>query len=45
MVVEKKRNYIESRVKVIYGPNRVGDIPYSYDSVKKAKKILNYKFI
>jgi UDP-N-acetylglucosamine/UDP-N-acetylgalactosamine 4-epimerase len=31
-----------SDVKVIYGPNRVGDIPHSHASVDKAKKLLNY---
>ena len=29
-------------VKVIYGPNRAGDIPHSHASVKKAKELLNY---
>ncbi|MDN3676640.1 SDR family oxidoreductase [Flavobacterium paronense] len=31
-----------SNVKVIHGPNRVGDIPHSLASVDKAKKLLNY---
>ena len=29
-------------VKVIYGPNRSGDIPHSHASVEKAKELLNY---
>ena len=29
-------------VKVIYGPNRAGDIPHSHASVNKAKELLNY---
>jgi UDP-N-acetylglucosamine 4-epimerase len=31
-----------SSVKLIYGPNRVGDIPHSHASINKAKKLLNY---
>jgi UDP-N-acetylglucosamine 4-epimerase len=31
-----------SNVKVIYGPNRAGDIPHSHASVNKAKELLNY---
>ena len=31
-----------SQVKVIYGPNREGDIPHSHASVTKAKENLNY---
>ena len=31
-----------SNVKVIYGPNRAGDIPHSHASVEKAKELLNY---
>ena len=31
-----------SNVDVIYGPNRVGDIPHSHASVAKAKENLNY---
>ena len=30
-------------VKVIHGPNRIGDIPHSHASVEKAKELLNYK--
>ena len=29
--------------KVIYGPNRPGDIPHSHASIDKAKICLNYK--
>ena len=29
-------------VKIIYGPNRAGDIPHSHASVNKAKELLNY---
>ena len=31
-----------STTEVIYGPNRVGDIPHSHASVDKAKQLLNY---
>ena len=31
-----------SNVKVVYGPNRAGDIPHSHASVDKAKELLNY---
>tara|TARA_B100001758_G_C18396248_1_gene606129 strand:- start:400 stop:1389 length:990 start_codon:yes stop_codon:yes gene_type:complete len=31
-----------SDIKVIYGPNRIGDIPHSHASVNKSKKLLNY---
>ena len=31
-----------SKIKVIYGPNRDGDIPHSHASVDKAKENLNY---
>ena len=30
------------RVKVIYGPNRAGDIPHSHASIEKAKDFLKY---
>ena len=29
-------------VKVLYGPNRAGDIPHSHASIQKAKELLNY---
>lgn len=31
-----------SKIEVIYGPNRVGDIPHSHASIDKAKELLNY---
>ena len=31
-----------STIEVIYGPNRVGDIPHSHASIAKAKEYLNY---
>ena len=31
-----------SNIDVIYGPNRVGDIPHSLASINKAKENLNY---
>jgi len=31
-----------AKVQVIYGPNRVGDIPHSLASIDKAKQLLNY---
>ncbi|ESU22150.1 UDP-glucose 4-epimerase [Flavobacterium enshiense DK69] len=31
-----------ANVKVIHGPNRVGDIPHSLASIDKAKRLLNY---
>ena len=31
-----------SKVEVIYGPNRAGDIPHSHASIAKAKENLNY---
>ena len=31
-----------SKVEVIYGPNRAGDIPHSHASINKAKALLNY---
>lgn len=31
-----------SSIKVVYGPNRAGDIPHSHASVDKAKEYLNY---
>jgi UDP-N-acetylglucosamine 4-epimerase len=32
-----------ANVEVIYGPNRVGDIPHSKASIEKAKQLLNYQ--
>lgn len=29
-------------VKIMHGPNRIGDIPHSLASIEKAKKLLNY---
>lgn len=31
-----------SKVEVVHGPNRAGDIPHSLASIDKAKKLLNY---
>lgn len=31
-----------AKVEIIYGPNRVGDIPHSLASIEKAKEILGY---
>ena len=31
-----------NEVEVVYGPNRIGDIPHSLASIEKAKKYLNY---
>lgn len=31
-----------NEVEIIYGPNRVGDIPHSLASIEKAKKLLGY---
>ena len=31
-----------SNIEVIYGPNRLGDIPHSHASIEKAKQNLNY---
>lgn len=32
-----------AQVEVVYGPNRVGDIPHSLASIEKAKKLLGYQ--
>jgi UDP-N-acetylglucosamine/UDP-N-acetylgalactosamine 4-epimerase len=31
-----------AKIEIIYGPNRVGDIPHSLASIEKAKELLNY---
>ena len=31
-----------AKIKIIYGPNRIGDIPHSLASIEKAKLLLNY---
>ena len=31
-----------SNIKVIHGPNRIGDIPHSHASINKANENLNY---
>ena len=31
-----------SNIKIIYGPNRAGDIPHSHASIDKAKDLLDY---
>jgi len=36
------RSIMKSKVKVIYGPVRIGDIPMSIASVDKARKLLKY---
>ena len=32
-----------NKIKVLYGPNRPGDIPHSHASILKAQKLLNYE--
>ena len=32
-----------ANVPIIYGENRIGDIPHSLASIEKAKKLLNYQ--
>jgi UDP-N-acetylglucosamine/UDP-N-acetylgalactosamine 4-epimerase len=32
-----------SKIELVFGPNRNGDIPHSLASIQKAKKLLNYK--
>lgn len=32
-----------SKIQVLHGPTRVGDIPHSHASIDKAKKLLNYQ--
>jgi UDP-N-acetylglucosamine 4-epimerase len=31
-----------ANIEVVYGPNRIGDIPHSLASIEKAKRLLNY---
>ena len=31
-----------SKIQLIHGPNRIGDIPHSHASIAKAKENLNY---
>lgn len=37
-----KYNSEIKNVKIVYGPNRLGDIPHSHAEIKKAKEMLNY---
>ncbi|MFM7894837.1 MAG: LPS biosynthesis protein WbpP, partial [Flavobacterium sp.] len=32
-----------ANVPIVYGQNRVGDVPHSLASIEKAKKLLNYQ--
>ena len=44
-LLKKFLTELDSKIKdiqVIYGPNRVGDIPHSLASIDKSKKLLNY---
>jgi len=44
-LLKKQLTELDSKIKdiqVIYGPNRVGDIPHSLASIDKAKKLLAY---
>ena len=34
--------YKISKIEIIHGPNRAGDIPHSHASIDKAKELLNY---
>ena len=48
LVISLKNNLGEydpkiKEVQVIYGPNRVGDIPHSLASIEKAQKLLDYQ--
>ena len=31
-----------SKIKVVYGSNRIGDVPHSQASIKKSKTLLGY---
>ena len=37
------KKYSKTKVDVIYGPNRKGDIPHSLADISKSKNLLNYK--
>jgi UDP-N-acetylglucosamine 4-epimerase len=48
LVISLKNNLGEydpkiKEVQVIYGPNRIGDIPHSMASIEKAQKLLDYQ--
>ena len=48
LVISLKNNLGEydpkiKEVQVIYGPNRIGDIPHSLASIEKAQKLLDYQ--
>ena len=44
-ILKENLTNFDSKIKdihVVYGPNRVGDIPHSLASIDKSKKLLNY---